>query len=206
MLKRNFFTGLVILLPMALTFWIIILIIHLLTNPFFGLLDSLISRYHLPYREFWAMGGRMVILLGLFSITIFAGVMTRFYIVKSWIGFWDRLIHKIPLINKVYKATQDVVHNLIGEEKMAFSQVVLVKFPHEKSYVLGMITRTGLPEGSDPAFSDQISVFVPGVPNPTFGFMLQYRRDQLIYLDMKVEDALKFVMSCGVMANNFKVK
>src|SRR5262249_34263523 len=110
----------------------------------------------------------------------------------------DYLIHKIPLINRIYKLSQDVVHTFFGTGKPAFTKVVWVPFPEKKSYILGMIASDSLHAESDPKFTDNVSIFVPCAPNPIFGFMMIYKRDQLITLDISTEEALKFIVSCGV--------
>lgn len=191
-MKNNFLTGLVILLPIALTFWILALLVNILTNPFTGLVDSLFAYYHV--NPAWTpFVSKLLILAVLLGLVFLAGLIGRFLFLNPLFKFGDRLLHRVPLVNKVYKASQDVVHSLFSEDKASFSEVVLAPFPNERSLSIGLISsKKDNPTG-------QVSVFVPGTPNPTMGFMLLFQQDQLIPLDIKVDEALKFVVSCGVI-------
>ena len=133
---------------------------------------------------------RILILITLFLFLILIGFIVRHLFAKGLFNTLDKLLHRVPLVNKVYKAIQEVMHTLFITEGPTFSTVVLVPFPHEKTYSLGLITKEALPEGSDKEHLNLVSIFVPGTPNPTMGFMVLFRREQLIFIDMKVEDAL----------------
>lgn len=191
-MKNNFLTGLVILLPIALTFWIMALLVNILTNPFTGLVESFFNYYHL--QQSWTpYVSKLLILAVLLGLVFFAGLIGRLLFLNPLFRFGDRLLHRLPLVNKVYKASQDVVHSLFSDEKSSFSEVVLVPFPNARSLSIGLISsKKDTPAG-------KVSVFVPGTPNPSMGFMLLFRQDQLIPLDLKVDEALKFVVSCGVI-------
>lgn len=207
-MKKNFLTGLVILLPIAITFWVIIFLVNLLTNPFLNTVKSLLSHYHIiSHPTFLIFISRLSILLFLFGIAVLAGFLARILFINYMFRLGDYLIHRIPFINKIYKAAQDVTHTLFGKEKTSFSQVVLVPFPHSKCYSIGFIT-----EGKEnqirnnPDFKEKVSILVPGTPNPLMGFMLIYKQEEIVYLDIKPEEAAKFVISCGVMLPEFKPK
>ncbi len=208
-MKKLFLTGLAILLPVVVTIIVIGFIVNILTAPFLGVVEGILIHYDLLDHKFLFFSGKQVlllsskilILLGLVASTLLIGFVARFFFVHYLFRFGDYLIHKIPLINKIYKATQDVVHTLFNKEKTSFSQVVLVPFPHSNSYCIGLITSnlatTGLHK------DEFISVFVPGTPNPTMGFVLLFKQDQMINVDMGVDDAFKFIVSCGVIFSGF---
>ena len=212
-MKQNFFTGLAMLLPIALTFWILSFLIDLLTNPFLTFTENILKYYNLLDYPFLFFSGdqvlmfwsRVLILAFLAGIAILAGFLARILFLNFFFRMGDYLMHRIPFVNRIYKATQDVVHTLFGAQKTSFAKVVLVPFPHEKAYSLGMITSEGLHGESDPEHMDKVSIFIPGTPNPTFGFMLLFKREQLIMLDMSIDEALKFIVSMGVMTPEFKV-
>ncbi|NGX42576.1 MAG: hypothetical protein K940chlam7_00856 [Chlamydiae bacterium] len=214
MIKKYFFTGLALLLPVVITVLIINFFINLLTKPFQNVVEDILSYYGLlekPILFFSAtqvlhLTSKLLIIVTLIFITVFVGLLTRMMITRYFIHLGDYIIDKIPFINKIYKATQEVIKTLFSDEKQAFSQVVLVPFPHNKAYSLGMITREDIPETSDREHQGLVSVFVPATPNPTMGYILLFKRNQLVFLDMKVEDALKTIISCGVIFNNNKKK
>ena len=94
---------------------------------------------------------------------------------------------------------------MFGSSSNSFKQVVMVPFPGEKTYSIGLVTREnlpGLPKAQNPK-ETLVAVFVPTTPNPTSGFLMMYKQSDLVYLDMKVEDAFKYVISCGVIATPF---
>ena len=210
-MKKDFLAGLVILLPVVLTIIIVRFFINLLTKPFLGILTAISQRYewlsssfnYLPGEEIKLVISKLLILTILFFILLAIGFLGRLFIVNTFLQIADKVLHYIPLINKIYKSIQEVMHTLFKTETTAFSQVVLVPFPHANSYSVGLITKDSLPQGSDKEHMKLVSVFVCGTPNPTMGFMLLFKREQLVLLDMKVEDAMKFIISCGVIYSGF---
>ena len=207
MLKKYFFTGLVLLLPAVITIFAVVFFINLLTRPFQDIIFEVFKYYDLLNTPFFFISEDHLIyliskLLALFIIgltTLCIGFLTKVFITNTFINLTDSLIHKIPLINRVYKAAQDVVKTLLKEERQSFSQVVFVPFPHDGALSIGMITRDDFNMSNNEDDTSLLSVFVPATPNPTMGFMLSYRKDQLIFVDMTVEDALRAVVSCGVI-------
>jgi uncharacterized membrane protein len=207
MIKRYFLTGLALLLPIVVTIWIIIFFINILTRPFqqfaaeilryYGLLDR--SFLFLSSEQFLQLISKGLVILAIVAVTILVGFLTRVFIANYCIRLGDKIMHRIPIINKIYKAVQDVVQTLLEKKRQSFTQVVLVPFPHKGSYSIGMVTRECLDEDSDEEHAGLISVFVPATPNPTMGFMLFFKREQLLFVDMKVEDALRTIISCGVI-------
>lgn len=195
-MKKNFAAGLAILLPIALTFWILMFIVNLLTSPFLGITQEILQAH-----EISVLVSKLLILLVLVLLIFIAGFLGRVFFINTIFAWGDKLIHRIPLVNKVYKSLQDAIHTMFHRETTPFSQVVLIPFPHSKAWCLGMITSSSLPGATDTRLTDRVSVFVPGTPNPTVGFMLMYRKEELVYLNLKVEDAVKFIISCGVISD-----
>jgi uncharacterized membrane protein len=208
-MKRYFLVGLAFLLPIVLTLMIANFAINVLTAPFLGLVKSIFSYSGLQDKylsfvtneQLMNVIAKVLILITLFLVTVLIGFMARVFVLHAFIRFGDYLIHKIPFVNKIYKALQDVISTLFASDKPSFSKVVLVPFPKSGTRSIGFVTNESLPEGSDANQADLISVFVPGTPNPTVGFVFLFKREQLIFLDMKVDEALKFVVSCGVILN-----
>jgi len=211
-LKKYFITGLVILLPLALTLAIIAFFVNLLTEPFVGVVKSVLGYYDLIESNFLFLSAdqvqkyvsQLIILAMLFFVTVGLGVLARWFLFHYIIKFWEYAIHRIPFISSVYKTCQDVIHTIFTSNTSSFKQVVLVPFPSEESLAIGLLTRDGLPalgKHSKPL----VAVFVPTTPNPTSGFLMMFREEDLVYIDMKVEEALKYVISCGVIAAPIKV-
>lgn len=211
-MKRLFITGLVILLPLALTIAIMIFVINLLTDPFAGFVQGLFDRYGLFKEGFLFLSASQVkhvvsqvlILASLFFSTIIIGVVGRWFLIKYFIQLWDAILHKIPFVRSIYKTCKDVTHTIFTDDTQSFKQVVLVPFPNEITQAIGLVTQENLNGISPKIDGPQIAVFVPTTPNPTSGFLMLYDPKDVVYLDMQVEEAFKYIISCGVITTPFR--
>ena len=211
-MRKYFTTGLILILPLALTLMFVMFIVNILTKPFLGVVQGLLSHFHLMITPFFShpqvilIISKILILIVLFFVVIMLGIVGRWLFIRYFFRFGDALLHRLPLINKVYKASQDVVQTVLSPDATTFKKVVLVPFPNIKGLSIGLITKEDTTLDIDDTSHDLISVFVAGTPNPTMGFMLLYRKDQLTYTDIAVDDALKCVVSCGVILKSFAAK
>ncbi|NGX34866.1 MAG: hypothetical protein K1060chlam1_01225 [Candidatus Anoxychlamydiales bacterium] len=211
-MKKYFITGLVILLPLTLTILIVAFVVNFLTKPFIGLVIKILSEtriqqihtHILSSDQIIKYGSQILILIGIVLFTIVLGLFARWFIFKALIKLSDKILHKIPLVNKVYKTTQEIVKTLFITDKNSFKQVVMVPFPREGLYSLGLVSRRAPDTCIKAAKKELISVFVPTTPNPTTGFLLLFKQEDLIYLDMKTEEAIKYIVSCGVIVPSKK--
>lgn len=207
MIKKYFITGLVILLPLAVTIAIVIFIVNFLTTPFMEMFSSLLTHFgwfkhgflFLNSEQLIRYGSKILILIAIFGVTVLLGMITRWFLFKSLFRLGDKILHRIPVINTVYKTTQDIIKTLFVSDSKSFKQVVMVEFPRPGVYTLGLIARESPPTCSAKVGIGLTSVLVPTTPNPTTGFLLMLRPEELIYIDMKPEDAIKYIVSCGVI-------
>lgn len=205
-IKAYFITGLVILLPLALTLAIVIFLFNLLTEPFVGIVKSILGYYSLLDSGFLFLSAdqvqklfsQVIILILLFFLTVSLGLIARWFFFHYLVRQWERMLAKIPFIRGVYKACRDIIQTLFASSSNSFKQVVLVPFPSPGVFAIGLVTNENI-SGIDPQKAPYIAVFVPTTPNPTSGFLMMFKEEDLVYLDMKVEDALKYVISCGVV-------
>lgn len=206
-MKKYFITGLAILLPLAVTIAIVVFVVNFLTQPFIGFVSQLLSTYKPFAKDFFFLkqaqiihyGSQVIILICLFFFTFFLGMIARWFFFKSLIALSDRILHKIPIVNKVYKTTQEIIKTLFVTDKNSFKQVVMVPFPNDDSFVMGLVARDAPNVCRETADKDLISILVPTAPNATTGYLLMYDKSKVIYLDMKPEDAVKYIVSCGVI-------
>jgi len=206
-MKKHFITGLLILLPVALTIAIVVFIVNFLTQPFIGAVSPIISKYlplehnvlFLTPTQIIEYGSQFLILISLFVFTFLLGMVGRWFFIKSLISLGDNILHKIPVINKVYKTSQEIIKTLFVSDKNSFKQVVLVPFPNEHSFVMGLISKESPLICKNKTERDLVSVLVPTAPNPTTGYIFMYDKKKLIPLSMSAEDAIKFIVSCGVV-------
>jgi uncharacterized membrane protein len=96
-----------------------------------------------------------------------------------------------------------VIKTIFGTTTRSFKQVVLVPFPNKETYSLGLVTREEIPAFKGGEEKELIAVFVPTTPNPTSGFLMMFEAEDLVFLDMRVEDAFKYIISCGVIMSPF---
>jgi len=213
-MKKFFITGLVILLPLAVTIAVVVFLVNFLTKPFIGFVSQFLSQTALKEIGFLFLtpeqvllyGSKLIILIGLFLTTLILGFIARWFFFKALIKLSDAIIHKIPLVNKVYKTTQEIIRTLFASDKNSFKQVVMVPFPKDETYCLGLVSQESPKTCSKAANSNLISVFVPTTPNPTTGFLLMLKKEDMIFIDMKTEDAIKYIVSCGVIIPESETK
>jgi uncharacterized membrane protein len=206
-MKNDFFTGLVILLPIALTFWLLNFVIHLLTDPFLDLTEAILHHFHLLDKPFLFFSGeevlmfwsRILILIFLTAFIFLAGFLARILFLNYLFSYGNYLINRIPFINRIYRSVQDGVHALFHREKDAKVKVVLVPFPHHKGTSVGLMPQPQMHKDSEPAYLDKVSIFVPAAPNPTYGLVLIYSKSDVVLFDMTSDEALKFIISCGTI-------
>lgn len=211
-MKKYFTGGLALLLPLLLTFMILNFLISFITQPFLNITQNFFEKFVVFDQSFLAYHQetillvfcKIIILVFLAALTILVGVFGKLFLIDIIFRFGDYLFHKVPLINKIYRACKDVVHSLFSSTSNKFTQVVFVPFPSPHNLSIGLVASQAVKvmHHDSELFS---SVFVPGTPNPSVGFMLMFRKDQLIYVDMKVEEAMKFIISCGVVMPEFKI-
>lgn len=202
--KKYTMTGLIMLLPLALTIWIITSIVGWLTGPFVGVAEHILEVVGLsgtPFLFFSAsevltLFSQMLVLLFIFAFILFVGAIGRYFLFRSLLRLSDAVLHKIPIISSVYKTSQELIETILATDNRAFKQVVLVPFPNDECLTIGLVTREG------PVAPHLIPVFVPTTPNPTSGYLLVYERSKVIPIDMSIEEAFRYVVSCGALLTN----
>ncbi|MBA3602452.1 MAG: DUF502 domain-containing protein [Parachlamydiaceae bacterium] len=210
-MKKYLITGLIILLPLALTIFVIKFFFNILTDPFVGGVKSALNYFGLfnsgsflvNSEEIQLIISKLLILIFLFAFTVLLGFLTSWFLIRYLIKIWDYILHRIPIVRTIYKGSQDVINTIFSDRNQSFKQVVMVPYPHLNAYSIGFVTRDDLPPINNPNGPTLSTVFIPTTPNPTSGFLVIYEKKDLIYLDMKVEEAFKYIISCGVISKNF---
>lgn len=213
-MRKYLITGLIILLPLTVTIAVFAFIVNFLTKPFMGLAVKYLSATKLKDIGFYPFsseqvlryGSKVIILFVIILLILLIGAIARWFFIKSLISYGDKIIHKIPIVNKVYKTSQEIIKTLFVADKKSFKQVVLAPFPSKETYSLGLVSKRSPATCEESSKEKLISVFVPTTPNPTSGFLLMYKKDELIFLDIKTEDAIKYIVSCGVVMPKKKLE
>jgi uncharacterized membrane protein len=203
-LRRYFISGLLVWLPI----WITILALKFLVDILGATLTLLPIKYqpdallgvHIP-------GIGMIITLGVILLT---GFLVANFIGRQFVALWDAFIGRIPLVRTIYMGVKQVLNTLFTPGGQSFRKVLLVEYPRAGMWSLAFQTGDGTPEVSKMIDGEaMVSIFIPTTPNPTSGFLMMVARKQVIEMNMSVEQALKFVISLGVVqpgtnGNNIK--
>jgi uncharacterized membrane protein len=196
-MRKYFITGLLILVPLAITLWVLNLIIGTMDQS----LLLLPERWH-PRAVFgFNIPGLGTILT--LVIIFLTGLMTRNFIGKQVVHAWELLLTRIPVVSFIYSSVKQVSDTLFSSSGNAFRKAVLVQYPREGSWTIAFLT--GVPGGDvrNHLTGDYVSVYVPTTPNPTSGFFLMMPRIDVIELDMTVDEALKYIVSMGVVTPGY---
>ncbi|MDX8431604.1 MAG: DUF502 domain-containing protein [Candidatus Algichlamydia australiensis] len=205
-MKKYFITGLATLLPLTITAIIVIWIIKLLTAPFVGLVEDFFHQFDaqiykfIAHRELFLWTSRIIALILLVIFIVVLGFCTQKLFLGYFVRITDRIFERIPLVRFIYRTTREVSEAVLGKTENVFKNCVLVKFPHSKAHALGFKTAKAPKEVEKklPDCKDVHSVFVPTAPHPISGFLLLMEQEQISQVDMKGEEVLKFLVSCGL--------
>ena len=133
------------------------------------------------------------------AIVFITGMLAANVVGRRLLRFWDAILHRIPLVRSIYGGAKSFTEVLLGDTGQSFKQVVLLEYPRKGIYSIAFVTGTSLGEAQVRTGQDVVCVFVPTTPNPTSGFIMLVPRQELIFLDMDVESAVKLVVSLGVV-------
>jgi uncharacterized membrane protein len=187
-IRQIFIRGLFSLLPIAATLYLIQLM--------FRFMDDLLGRY------FERLFGIAIPGIGILAtlVLIFAtGSLVSNVVGERLFHYGERMLHKIPVVPKVYFGIKQIINAFTLEGKNIFNKVVLVEYPRKGLYVVGFLTGESGGEVQTKTEAQLVNVFIPTTPNPTSGMLILVPGNDVIYLDMSVEEGLKLIVSAGVV-------
>jgi len=192
-LRKYIITGLLIWIPLGITIFVIKLLVNLMDNTIVLLPPAwrpeALFGFNIP--GLGIVISAMIIFITGFFLTNLAG--------RRIINFWENLLDRIPLVRSIYSSVKQVTSTLLSSDNNTFNEVLLIQYPRTGVWTICFKTNDGPKIFSDATGQDLITVFVPTTPNPTSGFILFVPKDEVKKMDMDVEDALKLVMSLGVV-------
>jgi len=196
--KRYFITGLLIWVPLVITMWVMNLLVSTMDQSLQLLPRALQTEQwlgmHIP--------GLGVVLTLL--VVFLTGLLAANFIGQRLVLFWERVLARIPVVNSIYNGVKQVSDTLFSPSGQAFRKALLIQYPRHGSWTIGF--QTGVPGGdvANHLRGDFVSVYVPTTPNPTSGFFLMMPKADVIELEMSIDDALKYVISMGVVSPGSK--
>lgn len=198
-MKKYFITGLLVLVPLLITIWVISSLVGMMDQSLLLLPESWRPKAQLGL-EVPGVGALLTLL-----IVFVTGLIATNFFGKQLILLWEALLARVPVVKSIYASVKQVSDTLFSDSGNAFRQAVLVQFPRADSWTIAFVT--GKPGGdvANHLHGDYVSVFVPTTPNPTGGYFLIMPRAEVITLDMSVDEALKYIISMGVVAPTEKI-
>ncbi len=200
-MKKYLVAGLLVWLPLAITIWVLSWLLGALDGVFASLLSA--SQAVLPesarsgIEQLRHVPGLGVLALG--AIMILTGVFVTNIFGQWWLRQWDRLMGKIPIVKSIYNSVKQVSDTLFSSNGKDFREAVLVQYPRQGSWTIAFVTGKPGGEVAEHLQGDWVSVYVPTTPNPTSGFFLMMPKADVVVLKMSVDEALKYVISMGVV-------
>lgn len=194
LIKRYFITGLLIWVPLAITAWVLVLIVGTMDQSLRLLPEAIHPRSVLGF-DIPGVGAILTLL-----IIVLTGLLAANFIGQRLVVWWEMLLARIPVVNSIYNSVKQVSDTLFSSSGNAFRKALLIEYPRRGAWTIAFLT--GKPGGEVIRHLDgeYVSVYVPTTPNPTSGFFLMLPKVEVIELEMSVDTALKYVISMGVVA------
>jgi uncharacterized membrane protein len=193
-MKKILITGLLIWIPLAITIWVLALIV--------SVMDQSLQLLPPQYQPQALLGYQIPGIGALLTVVIVfvTGALASNILGQRLLLFWESVLGRIPVVKTIYSGVKQVSDTLFAPGGQAFSKALLVQYPREGSWTIAFLTGSPGGDVANHLHEDYVSVYVPTTPNPTSGFFLMMPRAEVIELDMNVDEALKYVISMGVVS------
>lgn len=190
-LRRYLVAGLLVWIPIGITVFFVSLLIRLMNQ-------SLVLLALLPeeWRSVAIPGLGIVVTL---VVLLTTGLFAANFVGHRMIGFWESILDRIPFVRSVYSGAKNFAEIVFSESSQSFKKVLLIEYPRKGIYTLAFQSGTNLGEVQARTGDEVVCCFVPTTPNPTSGFIVLVPKDEIIELDMQVDEAVKMIVSLGVV-------
>ena len=200
-MKKYLLTGLLVWLPLTVTIWVLHAVLGVLDGVFGSVLSAtqalLPGDAHAPIEALRRVPGLGVVVL--FAALLLTGAFAANIFGQWWLRQGNRVLNKIPIVKSIYNSVKQVSDTLFSSGGQAFREAVLVQYPRQGAWTIAFVTGKPSGEVAQHIGSEHVSVYVPTTPNPTSGFFLMLPRSDVVRLRMSVDEALKYVISMGVV-------
>ena len=201
-LRNAFLTGIILLLPLGVTYIVVNFIILKVgvpaSNVFFWYVDDTI-RNQTAVNTILNVASLFVLIIFIIGL----GVFSRYVFGRIIISSLERILDRLPFINTVYRTVKQIVDTFSQQQKAVFQEVVLIEYPRKNSWVLGFRTSESKGEVQAKTGRHLSNIFVPTTPNPTSGFLLMIPSEDIIPLEMSVADGMKLIISGGAVSPKY---
>lgn len=197
-LRKSFFSGALVLLPLGITLFVINFLLVNFGEPVGKVLIEFF-KVDIPDKLHFKVLINLLSLFVVFAILTLIGLLSRYFIGRWFINLGERLIVKVPFISAVYNTVKQVIDTFSKNNKAVFQKVVLVEYPRKGCYGVGFLTGVAKGEVGEKIGQSFLNVFIPTTPNPTSGFLILFPEDEVKILNMAVGDGMKFIISGGAV-------
>ena len=192
-LKKYIIAGLLVWLPFAATVVIVKLLIDLLDKTIL----LLPPEWHPVALVGFSIPGFGIILA--LSILLLTGMLAANLFGRRFVEIWERILNKIPLVRSIYSSIKQISNTIFDPSGKSFRKVVMLQYPRKGLWSIGFLTNDNVGDEMSAVDDRLVAVFIPTTPNPTSGFIIMTRNDEITELDMSVEEGFKFIISMGVI-------
>jgi uncharacterized membrane protein len=193
-LKKYFITGLLIWIPLVITVWVLSLIVRSMDQSLL-LLPKVIQPENLLGVYIPGIGALLTLL-----VVLLTGLIAANIVGQKLVRFWESVLARIPVVKSIYYSVKQVSDTLFSGSGVAFRKVLLVRYPHPEAWSVAFQTGHPARDVADMLPEEHVGVFIPTTPSPVNGFFFFVKRKDVIELDMNVDEALKYIVSMGVVA------
>lgn len=192
-IKKYIVAGLLVWLPLAVTVFIVKLVVDLLDNIILLLppdyQPAIILGFSIPGFGI-VLAISTLLVTGMFAANLFG---------RRLFGLWEAILNRIPLVRSIYNSVKQISTTILDANGKSFRKVVMLQYPRKGIWSIGFLTNEYVSVNIEGRNENLVAVFVSTTPNPTSGFILMMPRDEIIDLDMTVEEGFKFIISMGVI-------
>ena len=185
-IKKYFLSGLLVVVPIALTIYILAIIINF-TDKLYPAVKT--------YLPFYIPGFGIIITV---FVILFVGMLTTNFLGKKLISIGEKIIARIPLVKEIYHSIKQIAEAMFALEDRSFRRVVMIEYPRKGIFTIAFVTGSARGEVQAKTIKKVLNVFVPTTPNPTSGFYLMVPEDEVIELDLRPEEAFRLIVSGGM--------
>lgn len=206
-LRGYLVAGILVWLPLGVTLLLLRVLINLVDRTLLLLPNNYHPNQWLEFSVPWSDSAFSIPGLGLvltFVVLIMTGILATNIVGRSAVSLWERMLERIPIVRSIYSAAKNFAEIVFSDSSQSFKKVLLIEYPRKGLYSLAFQTSSELGEVQGRTGEEVVCTFVPTTPNPTSGFIIIVPRKDIVELDMDIDEALKMVISLGVVVPTWR--
>jgi uncharacterized membrane protein len=201
-IRNVFLTGVAVTIPIAFTLFILNFLFKSLDNSLSPMFTAMLIKLGAPIPDGYRIPGLGVVMT--LVVIFLVGLFTKNFFGAKLIQLGEMIVEKIPFVSNIYSGIKQVVTTIANTETQAFKKVVMIEFPRKGVYAIGFVSSEARGEVQQRTEGEVVNVIIPTTPNPTSGFLVFTPKEDIIELDMSIEDGIKLIISCGIVAPKYE--